>query len=211
VSGRSPRKGDVIVPKAARFALVIGLLIVSSRVEAASIFIDFEALTELDAVNGLVGPDVAFANATVLTAASLLNELDFPPKSGANVAADDGGPMRLDFATPLVSFSGFFTYEAALTLAFFDTSSNLLGTVTSSHTDNTGSGGLGPPNELLSGALAGAAYLTITGNPLGGSFVLDDVSIETATVAPEPSILALIGAGLVAAIRSRRGGRRVAR
>jgi hypothetical protein len=192
----------------ARFALVIGLLIVPSRADAASIFIDFEALLEGDAVNGLVGPDISFSQATVVTAGSLLNDVDFPPKSGANVAFDDGGPLRLDFATPLVSFSGFFTYAVPLTLEFFDSASNSLGTVASALADNTvGSGG--PANELLSGAFAGAAFLLITGNPLGGSFVVDDVSIETAAVvAPEPSTMLLIGAGLAAAFRFRRYGRR---
>jgi hypothetical protein len=198
------------VPVRLRLIFFLAFLGLSTRVDAASIFIDFEALLEGDAVDGLVGPDVTFSNAMVLTAGSLLNDVDFPPKSGANVAADIGGPMRLDFATSLVSFSGFFTYAVPLTLEFFDAASNSLGTVPSALADNTLGNG-GPANEPLSGAFAGAAFLLITGDPLGGSFVVDDISIETAAVvAPEPSTILLIGAGLAAVIRSRRRARRVA-
>jgi PEP-CTERM motif-containing protein len=183
-----------------RLALLATVLaVLSSPLQAATIVIDFESLNEGDFVGGLLGPDVTFSNASILTAGSSLNELEFPPQSGTNVAVDTGGAMRLDFAAPISSFSAYFTYAAPLTLEFFDASSNSLGVVTSLFGENYVSTG-NPTNELLSAAFAGTAFLTISGSPLGGSFLIDDVSFETTDVAPvpEPSTILLIGSGLAA-------------
>jgi hypothetical protein len=190
-----------------RFSPMVTLLVLLwSPLHAAPIFIDFETLNEGDLVGGLLGPDVTFSNASILTAGSLLNELDFPPRSGANVALDDGGAMRLDFGTEISSFSAYFTYTAPLTLEFFDGSSNSLGVVTSLFDANYLSSG-NPTNELLSAAFAGTASLIVRGSPTGGSFMIDDVAFETSDVAPvpEPSTVLLIGSGLAAlAFRKRR-------
>ena len=59
-------------------------------------------------------------NAIILTAGISLNEFEFPPHSGVNVVSDNNGPMTIDFATPIVSFSGYFTYAEPLTLQGFD-------------------------------------------------------------------------------------------
>jgi hypothetical protein len=37
-----------------------------------------------------------------------------------NVATDAGGPMFIFFASPIVSFSGYFTYATQLTLQGYD-------------------------------------------------------------------------------------------
>ena len=197
--------------RASRLALLAGVLVLlASPIHAAPIFIDFENLNEFDEIGGLLGPDVTFSNALVLTAGSSLNDLDFPPHSGANAAIDLGGPMRLDFAATISSFSAYFTYVAPLSLQFFDASSNLLGVVSSLLSENYTSSG-NAANELLMGAFAGTAYLTITGLSSGGSFVMDDLSFETMDLAPipEPSTLLLIGSGL-AALGYRKRRRRAA-
>ena len=195
-----------------RFALLAAFMFhLPSPLYAVPVFLDFESLSDGDAVAGLLGPDVTFSNATIAAAGISLNELDFPPSSGSNVVVDVGGPMRLDFTGPVSSFSGFFTYVSPLTIQFFDSSANLLGEVVSLFTSNTASGGGGLPNELLSGAFAGTAFLTITGAELGGSFTLDDVLFETTDInpVPEPSTLVLLGSGVVALMRyHQRAGRR---
>ena len=194
-----------------RFAFLAALVACCPLpVSAAPIVIDFETLSEGDDLNAL-GLGVAFSNATLLTAEASGNELDFPPRSGTKVVVDNGGPMRLDFSAPISSFSGYFTYVAPLTIQFFDLSTNLLGAVTSLFDSNFVSSGNGSPNELLSGAFANIAYVTITGAVSGPSFTLDDVSFEIAEVnaVPEPSTIVLIGIGMAALVRYRRSpGRR---
>jgi hypothetical protein len=190
------------------------LCCLATPLHASTITIDFETLTEGTSVDAAFAPDVTFTNAVVLTAGSLLNEIDFPPHSGTNVVFDAGSPIRLDFADTISSFSGYFTYAAALTLQFYDAAANLLGEVTSLSDNNT-TAGTGLSNELLTGAFAGTSFVTIGGSGSGSSFVLDDVAfdtVETQTV-PEPGTALLVLTGIPFLIRynSRRRVRCAAR
>lgn len=182
--------------------LTVALAHAPSESLAAPFTIDFEALSDGDPVGALGSPAVTFSNATVLTAGISLNELDFPPSSGSNVAHDSGGPMRLDFTAPIESFSGRFTYIAPLTILFFNPSANLLGSVASLFADNTLSAG-GAANEIVQGVFAGTKFITITGDPLGGSFTVDDVFFQTSSV-PEPCATVLTGTALAVWLRRRR-------
>ena len=148
-------------------------------------------------------PGLTFTNTTVITAGVSLNEFELPPYSGVNVAFDDGGPISISFDTPVLSFGGYFTYYEPLTLAAFDISNNEVATATSAFSINVacdpGPVCLGDPgsspNEFLSVAFAGGiSAVTITGDPGGGSFVMDDITYTTAaaTTAPEPDSLLLI-------------------
>jgi hypothetical protein len=193
-----------------RVAIVASFLFgFSSRASAAPILIDFEGLNSLDDVGAAFGPLVTFTGATVLTAGVSLNENDFPPHSGSNVVFDSGS-IRLDFADTVSNFSGYFTYIAPVVLQFFDASNNLLGSVSSQFAANYVGGG-GTPNELITGAFTGISYLTISGDPSGGSFILDDVGFETSDgtppPVPEPSTLLLLGSGAIALLRVRRSRR----
>lgn len=160
-------------------------------------------------------PGLNFANAIILTAGITLNEFEFPAHSGVNVASDNGGPMTIIFSPPVQSFSGFFTYSEMLTLRAFDTGSNQVATATSHFTNNEAlSGVVGSiPNEILQVSAAAISKVTITGDPAGGSFVLDDASLggpATTTIPvlspPMLAAFALLLAGLGAcAARSKTG------
>ena len=171
--------------------------------------VDFETLSDSDALTSQL-TDPTFANATVLAAGLSLNEFDFPPQSGTNVVTDDGGPITIDFASPLASVGGYLTYITQLTLEAY-AGVNLIGSVTSAFSNNSGTGGdLGSiPNEFLSLAGAGITRLIISGDPGGSSFVLDDLTYTPAspTSVPEPGSLALIviGAAFFGTGRRRRG------
>src|SRR5579862_8498482 len=99
--------------------LAVLLLMVSLSVGFANT-IDFEGFPDSTPVTtqyaGLV-----FSNATIISAGTSLNELEFPPTSGINVVFDDGGPMSITFLTPVTAFSAFFTYSEQLTLTAIDT------------------------------------------------------------------------------------------
>jgi hypothetical protein len=134
--------------------------------------------------------NLQFTNATVWTAGLSLNELQFPPHSGSNVAAGVGGPITIVFTTPVIDVSGFFTYSSSLTLDAFDALNQSVGTSTSAFSSNFVSSG-NPANEMLELSFAGGiSRITITG-AANGSFVFDDLTIGTATATdtPEPAFL----------------------
>lgn len=185
--------------------LAVGLL-GTSLACAAPITTDFEEFEEFTDLSTEVA-GLSFTNATVLTAGSSLNEIEFPPRSGGNAAYDSGATMAIDFAAPVESFSAYFTYLVRITLSAFD-GTTLLGSVTSLFDANYTSSG-NAPNELLQiGGVGSITRVTISG--ANGSFVMDDltaVPIEdggTVTV-PEPNgaILLLAGLLLLAAARRR--------
>ena len=174
------------------------LLIVSPTGFAATISINFEGPSDSTFISTQY-PGVTFSNAIILKSGISLNELDFPPRSGVNVASDSGGGMSLIFSTPVQNFLAYFTYTVPVTLQAFDSSNRLLTSVRSLFATNTVSGGVlgSNPNELIQVASApGLSRVVITGDPAGSSFVLDDASFTTgqATSTPaEPSSMVLTG------------------
>jgi hypothetical protein len=123
-----------------------------------------------------------FTNAIVLTAGITLNELEFRPHSGSNVASDNGGPIGIAFSSGVNSFSGYFTYGVALTVQAFDSSNRLLTSATSAFSNNEELSGVSGshPNELLQVSSATGIYkIVITGSAQGASFVMDDVTAIT--------------------------------
>ena len=189
------------------FALT--LLISPFAASAAQVTINFDSLDDREVV-GTALPGLTFLNATVLTSGISLNEFEFPPRSGANVVFDDGGAISITFATPVFSVGGFFTYVAPLTLTAFDTSNNLLGSVSSGFSTNLAlSGEVGSsPNELLRlTSTIGIGSILIAGDPASGSFVLDDLTYDTVAPVPEPGTLTLLVTAAAAALfRRRRDG-----
>ncbi len=188
------------------FLLSILVLLSSSLAKADTL--TFEGFGEGTSVSNQF-PLALFLNTTILTAGSSLNEFEFPPVSGANVVFDDGGPMSITFLSPVSSVGGYFTYATQLTLIAYDASDNVIGTLTSSFNNNLAlSGDPGSQsNEFLSfSVVSGISRITITGDPGGGSFTLDDLTFTQAVSAvPEPGsiILLLTGGGVLLGFRKR--------
>ena len=189
----------------APMVLALGLAVIATPASAAVVVYDFDGLADSTSLtNQLAGPVLGFSNATVIKAGVSLNEAEFPPKSGDGVVFDDGGAISINFAAPVFSVSGYFTYASELSLRAFDSFNNQLGaTVTSHYISNLAlSGDAGSSaNEPLSFADAGGAIarVEITGAIAGGSFVLDDLTVDSGNTVPEPQTLllalALLGAG----------------
>ncbi|MEQ1758240.1 MAG: PEP-CTERM sorting domain-containing protein [Vicinamibacterales bacterium] len=193
-----------------RIALVSFLGAVPQLALAGPITIDFDTLADGDLViSQFTG--LTFSNATVLTAGISLNEFEFPPQSGNNVVFDDGGPMRVDFASPVVSVSGYFNYLAPVTLSAFDALDSPLGTVSSAFASNLAlSGDLGSlPSEWLALSALDISYITLTADAFGGSFTLDNLTYDTptVTVVPEPGTLSLVLLGGLGAMWRKRRNR----
>lgn len=143
-------------------------------------------------------PGLAFSNATILVAGHSLNEFSFPPRSGNAVLFDDGAPLEITFAAPVLGVSAFFTYLEPLTLSAYDSLGNLLASVNSAFLTNLADGSGSPgssANELLSVGGGAIARVVISGNAGGASFVMDDLALVRADV-PEPGSLALLAMGL---------------
>lgn len=209
-----------------RFWQFVALLIVVFAAPAwlqadISTTIDFETFPDstpiLDSTsitNQFTG--LTFTSTTVISAGISLNEFELPPHSGTNVAFDDGGPISIIFATPITSFSGYFTYYVPLTIDAFNATNTQVATAPSAYSINVGcdpgpicSGDPGSsPNELLNVSSAGGiSEVTITGDPAGDSFAMDDISYITPgnqTTIPEPQTWSLIlVAGTVLALLRR--------
>lgn len=186
----------------APMVLALGLAVIATPASAAVVVYNFDGLADSTRIISQFS-GLTFSNTVALKAGISLNDADFPPKSGDGVVFDDGGAISINFAAPVFSVGGHFTYISGLSLSAFDGASNLLGTVTSDFVaNNVSSGDPGSsPNELLSFAdISGLiARVVITGDILGSSFVLDDLTVDNGNAVPEPQTLllalALLGAG----------------
>ena len=183
-----------------------GLVLIGQAAQAATIVLNFEGFPDGTVLSNQYS-GVAFTNAAVLKAGFSLNESEFPPRSGTNVATDIGGPISIAFTTPATSFSAYFTYLSRLTVTAFNAANTPIGSVTSAFTNNLAclagppcSGNPGSsPNELLSLTIgSGISKVTIKGANSGGSFVVDDATFSTPTApVPEPAGIVLLVSGLL--------------
>lgn len=182
-------------------ALLVTGLTFAQPVSAATI--DFESFSDGEVLsNQLAG--VVFTDLAILTSGSSLNEFEFPPASGVNVATGTAASSSIAFSTALSSFGGYFTYLGGLTIDFYD-GATLLGSVTSAFVDNFVSSG-NSPNELLQFVATGGA--AITSVVLTGTFTLDDMSYVASTnqpPVPEPSSVLLLLTGGAALVYRHRG------
>lgn len=184
------------------FALVF---LVPSTASAGSVNLDFEVFPDSTTLTTQYS-GLTFTNATVITAGITLNEFEFPPYSGTNVIFDDGGPISLAFARPIVSFSAYFTYLVPITLTAFDSGNNQVSQASSLFSSNLGlSGELGSrPNEYVELIYpAGFSHVIISGDSFGSSFTMDDALVVPI---PEPDLIPLlaVACGLLCFLRSKR-------
>jgi hypothetical protein len=173
------------------------LLFFSTELRAGTIILDFEGFPDSTILINQF-PGVTFTDAIVLTAGISLNEFEFPPHSGVNVASDNNGPMALTFASTITSFSGYFTYAEPLTVDAFGATNNLVASATSAFSNNEAiSGDQGSsPNEFIQVSFAGGIdSVTITGDPAGSSFTIDDATYTTTV--PETASVLLVLFGVV--------------
>ena len=190
-----------------RMIFAVSLLACSLTALAAPVTIDFESFSDAQSLTNQIA-GVTFSNATVLSAGISLNELDFPPHSGANVIVDDGSPLSISFGAPVLSIQGFFTYTIDVLMRAFDVGGNVVASATSlfqSNLADIGDPG-SSPNELISVAFAGGiSRVEIQGDTAGLSFVLDDLTYQTHGDVPEPATwLLIVGAGLIGLRRHRK-------
>lgn len=173
---------------------------------AKSTVVDFEGFSDSTVITNQYS-GLAFSNAIILTAGFSLNEFEFPPHSGVNVLADNGGPISVTFSSPVHSFSAYFTYAVPITVDVFAAGNALLGHVTSLFPNNEAiSGASGSsPNEFLSLTDRGISKVVITGSSDGFSFAMDDMSYSGSTLGtPELSTWALMIVGFLFVIFVRR-------
>jgi hypothetical protein len=199
-----------------------GLVLFTQKPVGASSVLNFETFPDgtpiLDSTPVTTQfPGLTFSNTIILTAGISLNEFEFPPRSGSNVASDNGGPITITFAAPVQSFSGYFTYGHSLTLQAFGSTNNLVASAVSRFSINEAlSGATGSqPNELLQVSFSGGiSKVTITGDPAGTSFTLDDMNagnLPSSVPSPVPTVtppVLLVLAVLIGLIGARASGRK---
>jgi hypothetical protein len=181
-----------------RLKYLVGIICMLFGMHAVATTYDFESFADSQAVVQLTG-GITLSHGVALAAGVSLNELEAPPHSGRIVVVDDGAPITIDFGTnAALSFAAYFTYFSPLKLEAFDTNGALLGSVHSSFASNAAlSGDAGSSaNQVLGFAVSSGAIqrVVLTGDPLGYSFAMDDMSVTHAvsvTPIPEPATWAL--------------------
>jgi hypothetical protein len=178
--------------------ILAGLLLYLHPQARAGTVLNFEGFPDSTILTNQY-PGLIFSNTIVLSAGISLNEFEFPPQSGTNVVSDNGGPISIAFAIPVLSFSGYFTYVEPLTLVGFDALNNQVASAASAFSSNDalfGDPGSSPNEFLQVSFVGGISSVNITGDPLGGSFVMDDITYTPANV-PELSTTFLFLSGAV--------------
>jgi len=175
------------------------MLLSSQNPLRAASLLNFEGLPDSTVLNSQYAGAV-FSHAIILTSGITLNEFEFPPHSGTNVASDNGGPITISFSPPVQSISGYFTYAVPLTMRAFNSANAQVASATSRFSNNEALSGISgsSPNEFLQVSSAGGiATVTITADPAGNSFTLDDLNYGTSTSVPTLSFPALLLLGLL--------------
>jgi hypothetical protein len=195
---RPTRRLSTFLPAAALLALAVAGQSANATTIGFEGFPDSTILTTQ--YSGLT-----FSNTIILTSGVSLNEFEFPPYAGTNVASDNNGPITIDFSTPITSFSAYFTYLDPLTLDAFNASDTEVATATSAFSDNDalfGDSG-SSPNEFIDLSFPGGiSSITITGDLLGGSFTMDNMTYTSAV--PEPTTLSTILICMIILFRKRK-------
>jgi len=149
--------------------------------------LDFDAFADGSPVSGL--PNLQVTNAAVFSSGVSLNELEFPPHSSPNVAVDAGGPVSIAVSQTAYSFGAYVTYRSTVVMRAFDSNGRLAGSASSKYGNNLALSGApgSSPNEFLQVQSASPiARVTVTGDPAGLSFAMDDLTLSN--VPPSPAL-----------------------
>lgn len=183
-------------------AIALAIALAGASTSASAAVITFEGFAD-----GTVfttqnfGSGVTFAGAQILALGGMLNP-QFPPKSGINVVYNPSGPMELLFNADVDFFSGFFTYNQALTITAFDVANMVVDTASGACTANFIGAGTGcMENEFVTVSAPGAIRRVVIAGGGGNNFTLDDASFTGAIDpnVPEPASIALLLGGIAAA------------
>lgn len=146
-------------------------------------------------------PGAVFTNTVILKQFYSLNEGEFPPRSGDNVASFLGGPVVImSLAYNVAWVEAYITYDHEMQMTAYDSSFNQVDQDTSAFDNNTlVSGDPGSaPNEFF--RVAGNNISIVIFSPTGstGLFTIDDVAFL-----PEPATwtLMLAAGGLLSVSR----------
>jgi hypothetical protein len=211
IDGRVAAQFFLIMHSWRSLPLVLGLLLCLQAEARGATVIGFEGYPDSTIVTNQY-PGLTFTNTIILTVGISLNEFEFPPHSGVNVASDNGGPITITFSPAIQGFSGYFTYSEPLALQAFDSNSHQVASASSHFSNNEALSGVAgsSPNELMSVASnGGISKVTMTGDPAGTSFTLDDATVTattapSATPAPTTLLLTVTGLALVGLLALRR-------
>jgi hypothetical protein len=145
--------------------------------------INFDDLPDLSDVGGFYHSTygVDFQSSISLTAGFSLNEIDYPPHSGAGVIGDnvanDGDPLLINFVDPASLISGYFAYSSELTFTAYDHDGVFIGSSWSPNASNLES------SLYIALSFSNVSLLEISG-ATANSFILDDLSFEKTPQTP---------------------------
>ncbi len=114
-------------------AAVLTALLACAAVAPAAPVLDFEGRAQAEWLTTQYQPSlgVTFTNAQTAVVPGW-NYQQYPPHSGVTVAMNANGlPTFVDFAAPITSFAGYFTYYNPLTLTGYDAGNNVVATASS--------------------------------------------------------------------------------
>ena len=187
--------------------IILCQALLSPLAAQAGPLVTFEDLDDLTPLSGQFA-GLSFRNAVVWKAQFTLNEGEFPPHSGSNVAVNEGGPLVVDFQTPVQSVAGFLTYGVPITITAFQQGGAPLPTLTTLFSSNLAVSGVpgSTPNEGFGFTSALGIVSIVLGDASlsDGAYALDDLSVAAAAAVPEPASAQLVGLGLGALVLLRR-------
>ena len=193
-----------VLSRITRF-IVVGAMALLTTVPASAAVIDFESLSTGTAANPLALPGATFTTAGGVNVIGNFNDNWLCSSPNAGSVVNCSRPLEVAFDAPTNDPSFVFLFNNTLTIGAdigdvqVFSGMALLGTV-----DILVADGSSFTNDLVS--LAGfmnVTRLVISSTDLGG-IGYDDFSFQSA-VAPEPSLLALLGFGVLAGAARRRG------
>jgi hypothetical protein len=164
-----------------RASILLLLLVSFVPVHADTIVLNFDNFID-SALLSAQYYGMSFSDAIVLSAGITLNEFEFPAHSGSGVVSDNNGPVTIIFASPVQSFAGYFTYGASVTIQAFGSGGTQVASAASQYANNealSGASGSSPNEPIQVSFASGISKVTITGNPTGTSFVMDDATVVT--------------------------------